>query len=54
MARRLVDTGCVLPLYFTVSAAGYSVRVDQNATTSTPLTFVRSSTPGLFRDGSEP
>jgi hypothetical protein len=55
MARRLEDVGLALPLCYAHDFdAGYSVRVDQNATASAPLAFVRSSTPGLFRGGSEP
>jgi len=44
-SRFLADRGYALPLYysrFLLQAAGYSVRVDQDATPFTPLTFVRS------------
>jgi hypothetical protein len=42
--------GYAQPLYSRFLLQAYSVRVDQNATTSAPLTFVRSPAPGLFRE----
>jgi hypothetical protein len=46
--------GYALPLYSLFLLQAYSVRADQDATTSTPLTFVRSSAPGLFRAAQNP
>jgi hypothetical protein len=50
MARRLAARDYALPLYSRFLLQAYSVCVDQRATTSTLLTFVRSPAPGLFRE----